>query len=171
MAVIPIENSLAGAVNEHYNLLLSHQVVIQREFRLRIAHTLIAPPGVGLQRITRFFRIRWRCSSAGISSAVIPRSCRAFLRHGRKREAHYGERPARCRRHRRRRGRPDYGARVLRRGLEDDKQNFTRFFLIREAAGARPLPGANKTSIAFALKSLPGSYSGRSASLPYGTST
>jgi prephenate dehydratase len=50
----------------------------------------------------------------------------------------------------------EYGARILRRGLEDDKQNFTRFFLIRKSAGARPLPGANKTSIAFDLKSLPG---------------
>ena len=49
-----------------------------------------------------------------------------------------------------------YGARILQRGLEDDKQNYTRFFLIRKAAGARPARQANKTSIAFAMKNLPG---------------
>src|SRR6266851_3930889 len=45
-AVIPIENSLAGSVTEHFDLLLARQVFIQREHRLRIVHNLIAPPGV-----------------------------------------------------------------------------------------------------------------------------
>jgi prephenate dehydratase len=49
-----------------------------------------------------------------------------------------------------------YGGHVLRRGLEDDKQNFTRFFWLRKAAGAVPRPHADKTSIAFSVKNLPG---------------
>src|SRR6266536_3582872 len=44
-AVIPIENSLAGSVAEHFDLLLSREVHIVREFRLRIVHNLIAMPG------------------------------------------------------------------------------------------------------------------------------
>jgi prephenate dehydratase len=47
-----------------------------------------------------------------------------------------------------------YGAHILRRGLEDDKQNFTRFFLVSRKR--RVVRGANKTSIAFALKNAPG---------------
>ena len=43
-AVIPIENSLAGSVLEHFDLLLSHRVFVEREYRLRINHHLIAAP-------------------------------------------------------------------------------------------------------------------------------
>ena len=45
-AVIPIENSLAGSVAEHFDLLLARKVFIHREFRLRIVHNVIAAPGV-----------------------------------------------------------------------------------------------------------------------------
>src|SRR5437867_1362641 len=45
-AVIPIENSLAGSVTEHLDLLLARDVFIQRDFHLRIVHNLIAAPGV-----------------------------------------------------------------------------------------------------------------------------
>src|SRR4029077_4450119 len=43
-AVIPIENSLAGSVTEHFDLLLARKVFIEKEFRLRIVHNLIALP-------------------------------------------------------------------------------------------------------------------------------
>ena len=47
-----------------------------------------------------------------------------------------------------------YQGKILAAGIEDDKRNFTRFFLIRKSR--RILPGANKTSIAFGLKNVPG---------------
>src|SRR6202047_1828181 len=45
-AVIPIENSLAGSVTEHFDLLLARKVFIEQELRLRIVHNLIALAGV-----------------------------------------------------------------------------------------------------------------------------
>src|ERR1035438_3914856 len=54
-AVIPIENSLAGSVAEHFDLLLSRDVHILREFRLRIVHNLIALPGTKLSAVRRVF--------------------------------------------------------------------------------------------------------------------
>src|SRR6202795_279408 len=51
-AVIPIENSLAGSVTEHFDLLLARQVFIEREFRLPIVNHLIAEPG-GKHRVLR----------------------------------------------------------------------------------------------------------------------
>jgi prephenate dehydratase len=48
-----------------------------------------------------------------------------------------------------------YGGKILKAGIEDDKQNFTRFFLIHRGK-ARATPDANKTSVAFALKNVPG---------------
>jgi prephenate dehydratase len=49
----------------------------------------------------------------------------------------------------------------LKRGIEDDRQNFTRFFLL-EPAGAKPrtAPGAAKhpwkTSLVFSTRNIPG---------------
>src|ERR1700733_1758519 len=50
-AVIPIENSLAGSVVEHYDLLLAHDVRVERESLLGIHHNLIVVPGTKLERI------------------------------------------------------------------------------------------------------------------------
>ncbi len=47
-----------------------------------------------------------------------------------------------------------YKGKILAAGIEDDKKNFTRFFLVRRKRGV--LRGANKTSIAFRLKNVPG---------------
>ncbi len=44
-AVIPIENSLAGSVVEHFDLLFQSDVQIERELLLRIRHNLIGVPG------------------------------------------------------------------------------------------------------------------------------
>jgi len=61
-----------------------------------------------------------------------------------------------------------YKGKILKAGIEDDKKNFTRFFLIRKLGrGARKkkgsadyhrlIPrGANKTSIVFQVKNTPG---------------
>src|SRR5579864_8125262 len=68
-AVIPIENTLAGPVSEHLDLLLEHKVFVQREFRLRIEHNLIAAPGVRLAQVRRV-----------LSHPVALQQCRAFFR-------------------------------------------------------------------------------------------
>src|SRR6184192_1997907 len=54
-AVIPIENSLAGSVAEHFDLLLARPVFVSAEFRLRIVHNLIAVPGVKLRNLKRVY--------------------------------------------------------------------------------------------------------------------
>lgn len=154
-AVIPIENSLAGSVSEHFDLLLRHKAFIQREFRLRIRHNLIAAPGVSLGDIRRVY-----------SHPVALEQCREFFRKnpriqrvpfydtaGSVRhviEADLGDAAAIAGR----RAAIAFDGHILRRGLEDNKQNFTRFFLVRTSR--RDVPGANKASIAFALKNIPG---------------
>ncbi|HLW84962.1 MAG TPA: prephenate dehydratase domain-containing protein, partial [Candidatus Sulfotelmatobacter sp.] len=65
----------------------------------------------------------------------------------------------------------EYAGKILQAGIEDDKSNFTRFFLIRKLSGRKSskqretsavqfrglIPrGANKTSIAFKVKNVPG---------------
>ncbi len=81
-AVIPIENSLAGSVAEHFDLLLEREVHIVREFRLRIVHNLIALPGTKLEMCGACSRIRWRSINA---ATCLPRirswsGCRSTTR-------------------------------------------------------------------------------------------
>src|SRR5690348_3700622 len=53
--MIPIENSLAGSVLEHFDLLLSHDVRVVRESLLRIRHNLIAISGASIQNLDRIY--------------------------------------------------------------------------------------------------------------------
>ena len=68
-AVIPIENSLAGSVAEHFDLLLARDVFIHGEMYLRIRHNLIVRPGVRLAWVKRVF-----------SHPVALDQCRNFFR-------------------------------------------------------------------------------------------
>lgn len=154
-AVIPIENSLAGSVAEHFDLLLMRDVFVHCEFHLRIRHNLIAPPGVRMNAISRVF-----------SHPVALDQCRNFFREHKAIQAVPFYDTAGSVRHVVSEGLRDaaaiaprgaarqYGGRLLRTDIEDDQQNYTRFLLIDKSKKAKP--GSSKTSIAFALKNVPG---------------
>jgi len=154
-AVIPIENTLAGSVAEHFDLLLSRDVFIQAEFPLRIVHNLIAAPGVRFASLRRVY-----------SHPVALDQCRDFFRRYPRIESVPFYDTAGSVKHvieknlqdsagvAGRQAAAEYGGKILKAGIEDDKQNFTRFFLIRKRRQART--GANKTSLAFSVKNIPG---------------
>ena len=160
-AVIPIENSLAGSVAEHFDLLLSRDVHIVREFRLRIVHNLIALPGTKLGELRRVF-----------SHPVALDQCRDLFAKNPKLEPMPFYDTAGSVKHVVAEGLPDaagiasrraaevYAGKILKSGIEDDKKNFTRFFLIKRGnirtGKARPSRKADKTSLAFTLKNIPG---------------
>jgi len=182
-AVIPIENTLAGTVAEHADLLVAREVFVQGEFLLRIVHNVIAAPGVKLKSVRRV-----------LSHPVALDQCRDFFRrHPRIEPVPFydtagsvkhvlanrlkdsagiaGRQAAR-----------EYGGKILLAGIEDDKRNYTRFFLLRKgntrvnnlvlnkrrqsplsgnasSTSTRSrlmLPGADKSSIAFKVKNVPG---------------
>jgi prephenate dehydratase len=155
IAVIPIENSLAGSVTENLDFLLARDVFIQRDFHLRIVHNLIAPRGVKKSEVRRVF-----------SHPVALDQCRDFFRANPKVQPTPFYDTAGAVKHVIAEKMPDaagiasrhaasvYKGRILAEGIEDDKRNFTRFVLLRRRR--RVLPGANKTSIAFGLKNVPG---------------
>jgi prephenate dehydratase len=170
-AVIPIENSLAGSVAEHFDLLLSRDVHIIREFRLRIVHNLIAAPGTKLSAVRRVF-----------SHPVALDQCRDLFAKNQKLEPVPFYDTAGSVKHivaenlrdaaaiASRRAAEVYGGKILKAGIEDDKKNFTRFFLIKRGKPKRgePRPGrtqsrqttpkqrGDKTSLAFSVKNIPG---------------
>ena len=155
-AVIPIENSLAGSVAEHFDLLLSRNVHIVSEFRLRIVHNLIALPGTRMRDVRRVF-----------SHPVALDQCRDLFAKNRKLEAVPFYDTAGSVKHvvgtrlrdavaiASRRAAEVYQGEILKAGIEDDKRNFTRFFLIRRGK-PRAARNAGKTSLAFGLKNVPG---------------
>src|SRR5580658_4485375 len=155
-AVIPIENSLAGSVAEHFDLLLSRDVHIVGEFRLRIVHNLIALPGTKFADVRRVF-----------SHPVALDQCRDLFAKNSKLEPVPFYDTAGSVKHvvaeglrdaagiASRRAAEVYGGKILKAGIEDDKKNFTRFFLIRRGK-LRVAKGADKTSLAFGVKNIPG---------------
>jgi prephenate dehydratase len=169
MAVIPIENTLAGTVAEHADLLVTRDVFIQGEYFLRIVHNVIAAPGAKLRSLRRV-----------LSHPVALDQCRDFFRKHKHVEAVPFYDTAGSVKHviaenlqdaagiASRLAAEQYGAKILQSGIEDDKRNFTRFFLIRKRGGNagkkqgsgdyhRLIPrGANKTSIAYHVKNSPG---------------
>jgi len=159
-AAIPIENSLAGSVSEHFDLLLEHDVKVVSETPLRIRHNLIGLAGARIPEITRVF-----------SHPVALAQCRRFLaNHSQmgvfafydtagsvKHVVEIGDRYAAAiasdaaARY--------YGAQILRSGIEDNPENYTRFLLVLRTADAVIDPQANKISLAFSLDNRPGSLS------------
>jgi prephenate dehydratase len=177
-AVIPIENTLAGTVAEHADLMLTREVFIQQEYLLRIVHNVIAVPGVRLSALRRV-----------LSHPVALDQCRDFFRRNPKIEAVPFYDTAGSVKHviaeklqdaagiAGKQAAHEYSGKILQSSVEDDKSNFTRFFLIRKLgrAGGRKAsgkkkahskasadyhrlipPGANKTSIVFKVKNVPG---------------
>jgi prephenate dehydratase len=162
-AVIPIENSLAGSVSEHFDLLLAHDVQVEQETLLRIRHNLIAVAGATSEEIDRVF-----------SHPVALAQCRRFLAAHPRMEAFAAYDTAGSVKQlvelRDRRAAAIasaaaaryYGAEILEANIEDNPENYTRFFLVRPSADARTDAeankiSANKISIAFSVENRPGS--------------
>lgn len=158
VAVIPIENSLAGSVVEHFDLLLNHDVLVERETLLRIRHNLIGMPGAKLDEMDRVFSHPVALAQCRRFLAAHPRmksfafydtagSVKHLMELGDKRAAGIASTAAAR----------VYGAEVLAADIEDNPENYTRFFLIRRAAEVQQDADANKMSLAFSLQNRPGS--------------
>jgi len=156
-AVLPIENTLHGAVTEHYDLLLTHPVRIDAEGLLHIRHNLIAAPGIELASIRTV-----------LSHPVALNQCRKFLADFTQAQALPFYDTAGSVKHIMKESLKDtaglapelaaqeYGASILLRGVEDHAQNFTRFHLIRRAKSPVPSTAPDKLSVAFAVEHRPG---------------
>jgi prephenate dehydratase len=162
VAVVPLENTLAGSVHDNFDLLLKYPFEITAETSVRVIHNLIAPPGttfravrnvyshpVALGQCLDFFasnpqmnRVQYYDTAGSVKmlmekklpeSAAIASALAAKI----------------------------YKAKILKRGIEDDPQNFTRFFLL-EPKGAKPRKIAGsaknpwKTSLVFTTRNIPG---------------
>jgi prephenate dehydratase len=162
-AVVPIENTLAGSVHENYDHLLHHDLPIVAETNVRIVHNLIAPPGVSFRKIRRVF-----------SHPVALNQCLNFFTdHPRIERVSFYDTAGSVKMIMEKQltdaagiasalAATNYGAVILKRSLEDDRKNFTRFFLLRRPEFARKFPVKTnsrtkwKTSLVFTTRNIPG---------------
>lgn len=162
-AVIPIENTLHGSVHENYDHLLHFDHHITGETSVRIIHNLIAAPGVRFAAVRRVYSHPVALNQCLQFFAAHPQLERVpFYDTAGSVKMVMKENP------------PDaaaiasavsatiYGARILKRSIQDDRENHTRFFLLRRA-GDPPLPPAGpkkkgwKTTLVFTTRNQPGS--------------
>ena len=161
-ALLPIENTLHGSVHENYDHLLQFDFTIVAETNVRIVHNLIAAPGVRFKDVVQVY-----------SHPVALNQCVDFFRANPQvqREPFYdtaGSVKMVVEENRRDAAgiasavsAKIYGGRILKRSIEDDRQNFTRFFLLRREDDA-PLEilasGRKgwKTSLVFSVRNQPG---------------
>ena len=163
MAVVAIENTIAGSLLHNYELLRDSGMTIVGEHKLRISHSIMCLPDEG-----------WEDLREVNSHPVALMQCRNFLsRHpGLKvvevadtagaaadisREQRHGH-AAICHRDAAR----IYGMKVLQEGIETNKHNFTRFLVLahpEKATAIRSRGTINKASLVFTLPHEEGSLS------------
>ena len=167
-AAVPIENTLHGSVHENYDHLLHFELPIVGETNVRIVHNLIVMPGVALKDIRQIY-----------SHPVALNQCLKFLAaHPEMQRTPFYD-TAGSVKMLAEENRTDaaaiassvaseiYGARILRKSIEDDRENFTRFFLLRRpgkpkgkmaVAEAARIAAAKdwKTSVVFTTRNTPG---------------
>ncbi len=154
-ALAPVENTIAGSIHRVHDLLLESPLRVAGETIIRVSHSLVALPGVRLRDVRRVF-----------SHPVALAQCeRFFLRHPRLTRVATHDTAGSVRLLRDQEARDAaaiapalsarlYGARVLARGLEDHRANFTRFFLL--SRDGRPIGRPDKTSVLFVTPHVPG---------------
>lgn len=154
----PVENTLAGPVVRVYDLLLESGLTITAETILPIEHHLIGCPGstlAGLRSVASHPMALAQCERFFATNPHLKRvpaedtagSVREALARGDKSCAGIAGRRAAT----------HYGGVILAEGLQDNNENFTRFFLLRPANSAEfPSNDAHKMSIAMRLAHRPG---------------
>lgn len=162
-AVVPIENTLAGSVHENYDHLQNFNFPIVAETNVRIVHNLIAPPGVTFAKIKRVYShpvalnqcLDFFTANPGIERVPFydtAGSVKMIVNDGLTDAAAIASSVAA----------EIYGARILRRSIEDDRENYTRFFLLRtpEYARRHRVAAASattwKTTLVFTTRNVPG---------------
>jgi prephenate dehydratase len=152
----PMENSLAGSVHRSFDLLVESGLHIIAEVVIPIVHNLIGLPGTnvaGLVSVESHPVALAQCEQFFIQHPHLKRivaedtagSVREIMRAGdTQRAAIASARAAEL-----------YGAKILQDHLEDDRENYTRFFLL--AASSAVPQDADKISLVFQLPHSPGS--------------
>ena len=151
-AVVPIENSIEGSINEAYDLLLQTSMVVSGEIYQRIRHCLIVNKNTN--SISNVFshpqalaQCRTYLQNRGLEPIATYDTAGAVKMIKEKRIMDAAAIASR-------RAAELYGMVILEEGIEDRKNNFTRFLVLSKLE-TKPT-GHDGTSIIFSVPHAPG---------------
>lgn len=153
-AIVPIENSMEGSVNETYDLMLNTKLMVSSEVYLRVVHCLISYGDSSIEQVKVVY-----------SHPQALAQCRNFLKSHKFEAVPFydtagsvkmlkemridnaaaiaGERAAQI-----------YGMKILAKSIEDSKSNYTRFLVLKDRDSGPT--GNDKTLMIFTTKHTPG---------------
>lgn len=161
-AIVPVENSIEGSVNEIYDLLLQTKMRVEGEVYQRVRHCLIGKPGAKKSAVKRVYshpHALAQCrgylqknnleampsyDTAGAVKLIKQMRLKGAAAIASKRAAEL------------------YHMQVLEEEIQDRKNNYTRFLALSSKRATRdPKPGQfYKTSIIFSVRHVPGALFG-----------
>jgi prephenate dehydratase len=157
-AVVPIENTLHGSILENYDHLLEYGFPIRGETSVRISHQLIGMPGT-----------RFRDVQQAFSHPVALNQCRNFFaQHKSIAATSFYDTAGSVKMLKEKRipaaaaiasqaAARIYGGVILKRNIEDNPHNYTRFFLLtKQRTVATHTSRPWKTSVVFSTVNSPG---------------
>lgn len=152
--VVPIENSIEGSVTQTYDLFLTYNLKVCGETVVKIDHCLITNPNTKLDSIKVIYShpqalAQCRNFLERLGCDLIPTYDTAgsvkMMQEEKLKDAGAiaSERAAEL-----------YGMSILAKGIADNPNNYTRFFVLSK--NDYPPTGRDKTSIIFSTKHIPG---------------
>jgi prephenate dehydratase len=151
---VPVENSAAGSINKSFDLLLEHDLKVHGEIMLRVRHNLLAVAGeAGSVREVRshpqalaqcesfmnrhnYRAVPWYDTAGSAKDLAAEPVTGVGVIASKLAAAHYG-------------------LEIVQEGIEDMRNNFTRFFVVGK--GEAPVTTNAKTSLVFAVPNTAGS--------------
>jgi prephenate dehydratase len=153
--IVPIENSTTGSVFQNLDLIIDSRVVVIGEVSLRVSLHFITNPGVKLKDIRvvhshpqALEQCRLFLSSLPEIETIASYDTAGSVKDIRDRKLLYAAAIAS------REAAIDCGMQIVREEIEDNPDNYTRFHIIALDSGDQQ--DANKTSIVFSMKNIPG---------------
>jgi len=154
-ACLPIENSLAGSINQSYDLLTDSVLHVVGEEVVRVNHCLMVQPGVKLSDVKRVYshpQALAQCQQfltkqgfEAVTDFDTAGAAKLLSENGGEGRAAIATK----------RAAEIYGLEILAENIEDADFNYTRFFILG-AEEAKRTEAKSKTSLVLATKHKPG---------------
>ena len=154
--LLPIENSQTGGINEAHDLLLHQELFAVGAVKLKVEHCLITKDEINFKLIKKVYSHPQALAQCeGFLSKNLPHcqiipvydtagSVKMISNLKKNNVAAIASNWAA----------ELYGLKIIRKGIQDNKYNYTRFLVL--SSEISPDPKNNKTSIIFAVVSKPG---------------
>lgn len=154
VGMVPVENSLEGAISETYDLLIASNLSVCGEYNLRVRHCLITNMGVKLEDIKRVYShpqalAQCRRFLEKIGAELIPYYDTAGSAYMLKKDGLMDTAAVASKR-----AAEIYNLQIIAESIEDSPNNYTRFLVIGKAD--HEPTSRDKTSLVFTTKHVPG---------------